>query len=44
MVRPNLVHEYKLTAYSMYAAVSVGLETESIIEVLNRLSKVIIHC
>lgn len=33
------MHEYKLTAYSLYAAVSVGLETKAILEVLNRLSK-----
>ncbi|KAI9274827.1 P-loop containing nucleoside triphosphate hydrolase protein [Phascolomyces articulosus] len=38
--RPTHVHEYKLTAYSLYAAASVGLETDDIIEVLNRLSKV----
>ncbi|KAJ3343024.1 hypothetical protein HDU93_000194 [Gonapodya sp. JEL0774] len=38
--RPTFVHEYKLTVYSLYAAVSVGLETASIIEVLNRLSKI----
>ncbi|KAI9246244.1 P-loop containing nucleoside triphosphate hydrolase protein [Phascolomyces articulosus] len=38
--RPSHIHEYKLTPYSLYAAVSVGLETEDIIEVLNRLSKV----
>lgn len=38
--RPSLIHEYKITSYSLYAAVSVGLETEAIIEVLNRLSKV----
>ena len=38
--RPTHVHEYKLTPYSLYAAVSVGLEPEDIIEVLNRLSKV----
>lgn len=38
--RPNNMHEYKLTAYSLYAAVSVGLETKAILEVLNRLSKV----
>jgi DNA excision repair protein ERCC-3 len=37
---PAHIHEYKLTPYSLYAAVSVGLETEDIIEVLNRLSKV----
>ncbi|KAG0044299.1 transcription factor TFIIH complex ERCC-3 subunit [Gryganskiella cystojenkinii] len=38
--RPQHIHEYKLTPYSLYAAVSVGLETEDIIEVLSRLSKV----
>ena len=37
--RPNTIHEYKLTAYSLYAAVSIGLETEDIIQVLGRLSK-----
>lgn len=38
--RPEHIHEYKLTPYSLYAAVSVGLETQDIISVLNRLSKV----
>jgi DNA excision repair protein ERCC-3 len=38
--RPAMIHEYKLTSYSLYAAVSVGLQTDDIIEVLNRLSKV----
>lgn len=38
--RPAFIHEYKLTAYSLYAAVSVGLQTDDIIEVLGRLSKV----
>lgn len=38
--RPAHIHEYKLSAYSLYAAVSVGLETEDIIEVLNRLCKI----
>ncbi|RHZ71067.1 hypothetical protein Glove_262g39 [Diversispora epigaea] len=37
--RPSLIHEYKMTPYSLYAAVSVGLETEAIIEVLKILSK-----
>ncbi|EFN80971.1 TFIIH basal transcription factor complex helicase XPB subunit [Harpegnathos saltator] len=37
--RPEYIHEYKLTAYSLYAAVSVGLQTEDIIEYLKRLSK-----
>ena len=38
--RPLHVHEYKLTPHSLYAAVSVGLRTNDIIEVLNRMSKV----
>lgn len=33
------MHEYNLTPHSLYAAVSVGLETETIITVLDRLSK-----
>ncbi|KAF0415598.1 DNA repair helicase rad25 [Gigaspora margarita] len=37
--RPSLIHEYKMTPYSLYAAVSVGLETEAIIDVLKMLSK-----
>ena len=35
--RPEHIHEYKLTSYSLYAAVSVGLQTEDIIEYLTRL-------
>ncbi|KAE8721960.1 DNA repair helicase XPB1 [Hibiscus syriacus] len=38
-VRPESMHEYNLTPHSLYAAVSVGLETETIISVLNKLSK-----
>ena len=38
--RPELIHEYQLSSNSLYAAVSIGLETESIIKVLDRLSKV----
>lgn len=38
--RPSHIHEYKLTPHSLYAAVSVGLQTNDIIDVLNRLSKV----
>ena len=38
--RPSFIHEYKITTHSLYAAVSVGLETDDIISVLNRLSKV----
>lgn len=37
--RPEHIHEYKLTAYSLYAAVSVGLQTHDIIEYLKRLCK-----
>ena len=37
--RPQRIHEYRLTAYSLYAAVSVGLQTDDIIEYLKRLSK-----
>jgi len=37
--RPSFMHEYRLTPYSLYAAVSVGLETEEIINVLGKLSK-----
>ncbi|OQS01120.1 TFIIH basal transcription factor complex helicase XPB subunit [Achlya hypogyna] len=40
--RPEFLHEYKLTPYSLYAAVSVSIETDSIIKVLERLSKNII--
>lgn len=39
MCRPLHIHEYKLTPYSLYAAVSVGLKTEDIIEFLRRLNK-----
>ncbi|KAL6950804.1 DNA repair helicase RAD25 [Hanseniaspora vineae] len=38
--RPSHMHEYRITAYSLYAAVSVGLEPDDIISVLDRLSKV----
>lgn len=37
--RPESMHEYNLTPHSLYAAVSVGLETETIIAVLSKLSK-----
>uniref|UniRef100_A0A672T1I4 General transcription and DNA repair factor IIH helicase/translocase subunit XPB n=1 Tax=Sinocyclocheilus grahami TaxID=75366 RepID=A0A672T1I4_SINGR len=37
--RPTHAHEYKLTAYSLYAAVSVGLQTSDIIEYLQKLSR-----
>ena len=37
--RPETIHQYKLTAYSLYAAVSVGLQTKDIEEYLGKLSK-----
>lgn len=37
--RPLRIHEYKLTAYSLYAAVSVGMETSTIMDVMDRFSK-----
>ena len=37
--RPEHIQEYRLTAYSLYAAVSVGLQTNDIIEYMKRLSK-----
>ncbi|THU81195.1 hypothetical protein K435DRAFT_873593 [Dendrothele bispora CBS 962.96] len=37
---PTFIHEYKLTSYYLYAAVSVGSQTDDIVEVLNHLSKV----
>lgn len=37
--RPSKIHEYQITAYSLYAAASVGLSTDYIIETLNRFSK-----
>ena len=39
MSRPELIHEYRLTPHSLYAAVSVGLTTDTIIGVLGRLAK-----
>eukprot|EP01041_Mallomonas_annulata_P012059 gene12059-25273_t len=37
--RPEHIHEYRITAYSLYAAVAVSIDTESIISVLQRLCK-----
>ncbi|KAL4441851.1 hypothetical protein ABPG77_003767 [Micractinium sp. CCAP 211/92] len=37
--RPECIHEYQLTPHSLYAAVSIGLETGTVVAVLNRLSK-----
>ena len=42
LTRPSMIHEYKLTSYSLYAAVSVGLQTDDIIEVLGFLVLVIL--
>ncbi|KAJ3302809.1 hypothetical protein HDV03_004560 [Kappamyces sp. JEL0829] len=39
VTRPSRIHEFKLTAYSLYAAVSVGMTTNTILEVLERFSK-----
>ena len=39
VARPEFVHQYKLTPYSLYAAVATNIETSSIISVLERLSK-----
>jgi hypothetical protein len=39
VARPEYVHQYKLTPYSLYAAVATNIDTESIISVLDRLSK-----
>lgn len=37
--RPEFIHKYKLTTNSLYAAVSINIETEAIVEVLRRLCK-----
>lgn len=37
--RPTYIHEYVLTSYSLYAAVSVGLTKNDIFKVLRRLMK-----
>lgn len=37
--RPEQIHEYRLTPYALYAAVSVGLDSESIIRALSKLCK-----
>jgi DNA excision repair protein ERCC-3 len=38
--RTHFIHSYKLNQGSLYAAVSIGLETQHILNVLDRLSKV----
>ena len=40
VARPEHVHEYRLTPYSLYAAVSVDIAPASICDVLDKLSKV----
>lgn len=37
--RPSLMHEYHLTPYSLYGAVSVGLDTKTILTDLSELCK-----
>ncbi|WUR03051.1 DNA repair helicase RAD25 [Vairimorpha necatrix] len=37
--RPKYIHEYQLTSYSLYAAVSVGLSTDDILTTLSHFSK-----
>lgn len=37
--RPKFIHEYQITLYSIFAAVSIGLTAEEIIRVLSNLSK-----
>jgi DNA excision repair protein ERCC-3 len=39
VARPEFIHQYKLTPYSLYAAVATNISTTSIIHVLQRLSK-----
>ena len=40
--RPQFIHEYQITAYSLYAAASLGLQTDDILSGLQRLSKVVL--
>eukprot|EP00457_Paulinella_chromatophora_P002510 gb/GEZN01002515.1/.p1 GENE.gb/GEZN01002515.1/~~gb/GEZN01002515.1/.p1 ORF type:complete len:816 (-),score=68.18 gb/GEZN01002515.1/:8-2359(-) len=40
VARPKRIHEYRITDNSLYAAASLGLTTEHIIDVLGKLSKV----
>jgi len=37
--RPSMIHEYQITAYSLYAAASIGLTTDAILNRFNELSK-----
>ena len=38
--RPNFIHEWQLSKQSLYASVSVGLDTDTIIKTLSCFSKV----
>lgn len=38
-IRPKFIHEFKITPYSLYAAVSVGLSKTEILSNLNKFSK-----
>jgi len=37
--RPHHIHEYELTHTSLYAAASIGLKKDDIIDILNKYSK-----
>ncbi|KAL7671211.1 hypothetical protein ACOME3_006115 [Neoechinorhynchus agilis] len=37
--RCDIIHHYRLTSYSLYAAVSVGCKTEEILNTMNKFSK-----
>ncbi|KAL0225269.1 hypothetical protein RCL1_003181 [Eukaryota sp. TZLM3-RCL] len=39
VARPELIHEYVITNYSLYAAVSVGIDADEILTILDSLSK-----
>ena len=40
--RPQNIHEYRITSYSLYAAASVGLSTDEILETLDSFSRNVI--
>ncbi len=39
VTRPKHIHEYKITAFSLYAAASLGLDTSDILSGIDRMSK-----
>eukprot|EP00815_Leptocylindrus_aporus_P005695 CAMPEP_0116053682 /NCGR_PEP_ID=MMETSP0322-20121206/2345_1 /TAXON_ID=163516 /ORGANISM="Leptocylindrus danicus var. apora, Strain B651" /LENGTH=763 /DNA_ID=CAMNT_0003536917 /DNA_START=210 /DNA_END=2502 /DNA_ORIENTATION=+ len=39
VARPEYIHQYQLTAFSLYAAVATNITTDAIVKVLGRLSK-----